>query len=88
MEQGAQTGRVPFSAPASLWDSEAVVGLICGEVRRAVAAQPHAVPAVKLIDIASDGDPRLFTPALTLKRESVLERFAPAIEVMYRSAPV
>lgn len=86
IEQWAQKRQVPFSDMRSLCESAEVGDLISSEVKRTAGSQSPAVRAVKPIDLIADGDPRMYTPALTLKRISVLEQFAPTIEGLYRPA--
>jgi long-chain acyl-CoA synthetase len=86
VEQWAQKRQLPFSDLRSLCDSGEVMQLISGEIQRTAGAYTQALRAIKLVDMYFDGDPRMYTPALTLKRVAMLERFAPAIEDLYRSA--
>ena len=89
VEQWAQKRQVPFSDLRSLCDSEEVRELVADEVERtAVGTQSQRVRTVKPIALMSDGDPSTYTPSLSLKRASVLGRFASTVEGLYRPAAV
>lgn len=87
VEQWAQKHQVPFSDLRSLCESAAVGELIAREVQRtAGAAHARSVETIRLIEVAADGDPGTYTPALALKRTAVVQRFGRTIDGLYRPA--
>lgn len=87
VEQWAQKQQVPFSDLRSLCESTEVGALITREVQRTLGtARAHAVVAIRLIEVAPDGDPGTYTPALALKRNAVAQRFGRTIDGLYRPA--
>jgi long-chain acyl-CoA synthetase len=88
IEQWAQKRQVPFSDMRSLCESPEVGTLMADEVERLLGVQSPTIRAIQPIDLAADGNPRLYTPALALRRISVLEQFAPAVEGLWRPASI